>query len=306
MIVDKMHPSIVPQLEGIGYDVDYRPESSRTEIMEAVSKATGLIIRNKTHIDSEILDQGSNLKFIARAGAGMDLIDTEEVLARNIRLLNAPEGNRVALAEHALGMLLALLNRITVANQEVKNGIWDRSSNRGVNIEGKTIGIIGYGQMGSAFAQLLPSFNCTVLAYDKYKSGPFEFARAVTMQEIFLYTDILSLHIPLSEDTTSLVDAEFIQKFENNIYLVNTARGGIVNEADLVNELGKGKVLGAALDVLENEKIDTLDSKQSENFKALAQFDQVIITPHVGGWSHESYLKINQVLAQKIKSLTFS
>ena len=159
--------------------------------------------------------------------------------------------------------------------------------------------------MGSAFAQLLGSFDCTVLAYDKYKKGPFEFAKAVTLQEIFYHTDILSLHVPLTEETANMVDGAFMQKFENNIYLLNTARGGIVNEGELVVELGRGKVLGAALDVLENEKIDTLDSKQSENLKSLVQFEQVILTPHVGGWSHESYLKINEVLVMKIQSLHF-
>lgn len=306
LIVDKMHPTIVSMLEEIGYEVDYRPELNRAEIMKAVGKATGLIVRSKTYINSEILDCGPNLKFIARAGAGLDLIDTEAVLVRNIQLLNAPEGNRVALAEHALGMLLALLNRITIANQEVKNGIWDRYSNRGVNIEGKTIGIIGYGQMGSAFAELLTGFNCIVLAYDKYKEGPFEFARSVTLQEIFSNSNILSLHLPLTDETANMVDGKFMRKFKSNFYLLNTARGGIVNEGDLVVELERGKILGAALDVLENEKIDSLNSKQSEVLKSLAKFEQVIFTPHVGGWSNESYLKINRVLARKIKSQPFS
>ena len=233
----------------------------------------------------------------------MDLIDIESVLAREIHLINAPEGNRVALAEHALGMLLTLLNRITIANQEVKSGTWDRSANRGVNIEGKTIGIIGYGHMGSAFAEVLRGFHCTVLAYDKYKDGPFEFARPVKLQEIFSNTNILSLHVPLTDETANMIDFDFMGKFKHNFYLLNTARGGIVNEKDLSEQLERGKVLGAALDVLENEKIDSLDNEQSQVLSSLAGLEQVIFTPHVAGWSHESFLRINQVLVAKIKSL---
>ncbi len=303
LIVDKMHSSIIPLLEELGYTVDYQPEFTRAEILRTIRKATGLIIRNKTYVNSEILDCAPDLKFIARAGAGVDRMDTVTIRARDIEILNAPEGNRMALAEHGLGMLLALLNRITLADNEVRSGVWDRESNRGVNIEGKTVGIIGYGHMGSAFAELLAGFKCEVLAYDKYKIGPFQFAREASLPEIFLRSNILSLHIPLTNETANMVDGEFMRKFNNDIYLLNTARGGIVKETDLLKELESGKILGAALDVLENERIDFLDSKQSKNLKSLAYYPQVIFTPHVAGWSHGSYSKINQVLARKIASL---
>jgi D-3-phosphoglycerate dehydrogenase len=304
IIVDEMHSSIQPGLEQIGCEVDYKPDITRAELLERIEHYFGIIIRSKTTLDQELLDKAIQLRFIARAGAGVDKIDMDICQKRGIRILNAPEGNRDALGEHAVGMLLALLNKIHTADSQIRHGIWDREGNRGIEIQGKTIGIMGYGNMGSAFARRLASFDCTLLAYDKYKK---EYSDAVVkeceMEEIYSLSDILSLHVPLTDETYQFYNTNFFQRFEKSIYLVNTARGSILPIKDLINLLDEGKILGAALDVLENEKISVLSGLEKQFFKNLISRDNVILTPHVGGWSVESYKKINDVLMGKIKTL---
>ena len=304
IVVDEMHPSIIPGLEALGCEVDYHPDIKRPGIFEIIGDYDGIIIRSKTDLDKEMLDRATSLKFIARAGAGIEKIDEEICHKRNIRIFNSPEGNRDALGEHALGMLLALLNKMHTADQEIRSGRWDREGNRGIEIKGKTVGIIGYGNMGSSFAKRLSSFDCRILAYDKYKKDfGDEFVKECGMNEIFSEADILSLHVPLTNETQGFYNKNFFNRFEKSIYLVNTARGPVLPLKDLLSLMDEGRILGAALDVLENEKINRLSELEEQNFRNLISRKNVIMTPHVGGWTFESYQKINEVLIGKIKTM---
>lgn len=303
LIVDEMHPGIIPLLESIGYTGDYFPNISKEEVLKIIHKYNGLIVRSKLTINKEILEPAKNLKFIARAGAGLDQIDIDEVNKRKILLFNAPEGNRDAVAEHTVGLILCLLNKIHSADLEIRNGLWRRNENRGVELMGKTVSIIGYGFMGQAFAKRLAAFNCNIFAFDKYKSDfSTNFVTEATMEQIFDQTDILSLHIPLTQETRNLVDFSFLKKFKKPIYLINTARGELVSFKTLREGLEKGLLLGAGLDVLENEKISSLNTDQNENLSYIFKSNKVLFTPHVAGWSLESYVKINEVLVEKIAS----
>ena len=301
LIADELHSSIFEMLEQIGVKYNYSPQITRAEITEKLSDYEGLIIRSKTKIDSELLQNAHKLKFIARAGAGLDLIDIQETSQRNIALFSANEGNRDAVAEHTMGMVLSLFNKINTANAEVKAGIWQREPNRGEELMGKTWGIIGFGNNGSATAKRLSGFEVTVLAYDKFnKNFSSQTAKEATLEEIFEKADIVSLHIPLTDETYKMVNHKFINQFKKNIYLINIARGEILVLADLLKNLQTGKVLGTCLDVLENEKITKLNDEEKTIFEALAALPNTILTPHVAGWTHESYVKINQVLVDKI------
>lgn len=304
LIIDLMHDSIFPLMEQISWEVDYRPEIKREEILQIIHQYEGLIVRSKATIDREIIDRAEKLEWIGRAGAGLDQLDVEGLENRNIRIINAPEGNRDALAEHAIAILLALLNKVHTADRQIRQGTWDREGNRGVELMGKTVGIIGYGFMGQAFARRLQGFGVEVLAYDKYKSNyGDEFAKEASMDEIYKKTDVLSLHVPLTEETRYMLDHSYLQKFKKDIYLLNTARGKNISFKTLVEALESGKLKGAALDVLENEKIKQFTPEQQHYFNKLIHFDNVIFTPHVGGWTYESYEKINKTLVAKISSL---
>lgn len=304
LIADKMHPSIIPSLENIGFEVSYSPEITREELINRIFEFTGLVIRSKTAVDAELLQNAANLKFVARAGAGIDQLDVQTLNQKNIEILNAPEGNRDALGEHAIGMLLCLFNKIHLADAQVKQGVWDREGNRGVELKGKTIGLIGFGNMGQAFAKRLSSFGCKVLAYDKYHPNfTSDFASSVSLEEIFESVNILSIHTPLTSETLGMVSDAFINKFKNPIYLINTARGEIIFFSTLVKGIQNGKILGAALDVLECEKLKNLREEQSRSFNYLAASNKVLFTPHVAGWTFESYEKINEVLVDKIRAL---
>jgi len=248
------------------------------------------------------LNCAKNLEFIGRAGSGMDNIDVVYTEKHNIRILNAPEGNRDSVAEHAIGMLLMLFNRLHIANQQVKKMIWDREANRGYEVKGKTISIIGYGNTGSAFARRLGNFGCKVLSYDKkqYSYGD-SYTQESTMKEIFSDTDVLSLHIPLTNETRYLVNESYIAQFKKPFYLINTSRGEVVNLAHLSEAIQAGKILGACLDVLENENLQKMTAKEKGIFKNLQKNDHVIFSPHVAGWTKESFVRINEVLTKKIK-----
>lgn len=303
LIADEMHASILPLLQDVGYTPDYQPNISRKEILASLADYHGLIIRSKTVIDAELIEHGKNLQFIGRAGAGLDQIDLEAIKNKGIQIFHAGEGNRQAVAEHALGMLLGLFNNLLWADAEVRNGIWKREQNRGIELAGKTVGIIGYGNNGRATAKCLNGFGCKVLAFDKYLNDYGDtYAEAAEMNKIFEETDILSLHIPLNKETRFLVDSNFINRFRNPIFLTNVARGEIVSLTDLVEALKSGKILGACLDVLENEKLNKLTNSQQIAFDYLTQARNVILSPHVAGWTHESYRKINEVLIQKIRN----
>ena len=299
-----MHDSIHALLNERNIKIDYQPSINRTETLALISEYDGLIFRSKTQVDKELLSKGNKLKFVARAGAGIDNVDMEEMEKQNITLINAPEGNKDALAEHCIGILLSLLNNIHRADREIRSGKWDRESNRGVELKGKTVGLIGYGHMGAAFAKRLTSFGCEIIAYDiKKRNFSEDGIKEVDFTELAERTEILSLHIPLNRNNKGLIDAKYLNSFKKLSYLVNTSRGEVLNLRDLVGLLKKNKLKGAALDVLENEKINLLDANEKKVFNDLINLAQVVLTPHVAGWSFESYKRINEVLAEKIKKL---
>lgn len=304
LIIDLMHESITSMLNNIGYEVDYEPTISIENIYKKISNYVGLIVRSKIKVDKNLIELGTNLKFIARAGAGIDQVDEDYLKAKNITLLNAPEGNRVAVGEHAVGMLLCLMNKLNTGNFEVKNGIWNREQNRGYEIAGKTVGIIGYGHMGKSFAECLVGFGCNVFAYDKYLTKYADFcAQEASLETIFEEADIVSFHIPLTTESRAWANTEFFNKFQKPIWLINTSRGEIVPMKAVVESIQSGKIIGAGLDVLENEKLKTLNEEQQFYFNELVKSDKVLLTPHVAGWTHESYIKINEVLVEKINQL---
>jgi len=302
LIVDEMHPSLFEMLNQAGFSYRYEPTFKRTDILSCIADFEGLIIRSKTPIDADFLVHAPHLKFVARAGAGLDLIDLQAVGKRNIQLFAANEGNRDAVAEHAVGMLLALLANINKADREVRQGIWQREANRGVELMGLTVGIVGYGFNGRATAQRLGGFGCQVLTYDKYAPpAPEEaFAKSVSRAQLMAQSDVVSLHLPLTDETRLLIDDAFVAQMTKPFYLINIARGEIVGLPALVRGLQSGKVRGACLDVLENEKINQLSPSQQAIFEYLRQSDRVILTPHVAGWTQESYVKINKVLVRQI------
>lgn len=301
-----MHESLFPMLAEIGWDIDYQPAITRDEINLKLKQGgyDGLIVRSKTTIDRDLLGENPSIRFIGRAGAGIDNLDVDYLTEKGIHILHASEGNRDAVGEYTVGALLALMRNIPRADQQVRNKVWDREGNRGEEIMGKTVGIIGYGNMGQAFARRLAGFGCNVLAYDKYKTGFSDaVCQEVTEQAIVDEADILSLHIPLTRETKGLVSRAYIDRFKKKIILVNAARGEIVSLTDLVTSLETGKVRGAVLDVLENEKLSTLTPTQQQAFDTLIGKTNVIFTPHIAGWTYESHVKINVALVQKIAAL---
>lgn len=302
LIIDKMHSSIIPLLEKEGHQADYRPNITRSEIMEALPLYEGLVIRSKTPMDRDLLEKAHNLKFIARAGAGLDQIDLEYLAENEIQLFHAAKGNRDAVAEHAIGGLLALMNHLIKSDQEVRKGIWDREGNRGYELKGKTVGIMGYGNMGRAFAKRLKGFGVDVLAYDKYKKD-FEdnLVQEVIWEKLKAEADILSLHVPLTEVTRNFFTFDELKSFAKPFWLINTARGEVISFETLNQALDAGILRGAVLDVLENEKFNRFSPEQKAKFEKLANRENVIFTPHVAGWTFESYEKINEVLVKQIK-----
>lgn len=304
LIADDMHECILSLLKEYGYDPVYLPIIDRAGILEIISDFEGLIIRSKTEVDKELIDAGINLKLVARAGAGMDKVDEDYLSEKGIKAINAPEGNRDALGEHALGMLLSLLHRIPSSHQEIKTYKWDREGNRGIELKGKVVGIYGVGNMGMSFARKLRGFDCEVIGFDKYK-GPFEggFIKNVELDELMERSEILSLHIPLYPETRQLFDETYLRKFKKMKVLLNTARGEILNTVGLIKLLQDGTLYAAGLDVLENEKLVDYSVQEKAQLDQLNSFPNVLITPHVGGWTYESYQRISEVIAQKIKEL---
>lgn len=301
LIADEMHPSLFTMLDQAGFPYTYQPKITRQGLLEQIATYSGLIIRSKTTINEEVLNQAPNLRFIGRAGAGLDLIDLDAVRRRNIRVFHAGEGNRDAVAEHSVGMLLALLANILKADREVRQGIWDREGNRGYELGSLTVGIVGYGNNGRATARRLSGFGCRVLAHDKFLTNyGDDFAEEVTMEQLMAEADVISLHIPLTSDTRVMVNDAFIDQVTKPFYLINIARGEITSLQALVRGLTSGKVRGACLDVLENEKLATLTPDQQSAFDYLRQSDRVVLTPHVAGWTHESYVRINEVLVRQL------
>jgi len=287
LITEALDNILISKLENEKLNCDYLPNISENEINEIIHNYDGLVIRSKFSVTKNMIDKATKLRFIGRLGAGMENIDTDYAESKNISCINSPEGNRDAVGEHALGMILALLNNMFKANTEIKNGIWERNSNRGYEIQGKTVGIIGYGNMGNAFAKRLLGFDAKVIAYDKYKIDyTNKYAKEVSLQTLFEQTDILSLHVPLTDETHFMINNQFINKFKKPIYLINTARGKVVKTDDLVRNLKSGKIIGAALDVLEYEKKhfeNIFENNSNPTFEYLTKVENVILSPHVAG-----------------------
>tara|TARA_R110002072_G_scaffold235697_1_gene393305 strand:+ start:19397 stop:20749 length:1353 start_codon:yes stop_codon:yes gene_type:complete len=305
--LDKNHPLLIAKLSELGFQNDEDYISSKEEIEAKINNYEGIVIRSRFDIDKAFLNAAKNLKFIARVGAGLESIDVDCAKNKNITLIAAPEGNRNAVGEHALGILLSLFNKLNQADKEVKQGLWNREANRGVELDGKTVGLIGYGNMGKAFAKKLRGFEVEVLCYDIKENVGDQNAKQVSLEELQQKADVLSLHIPWDERTDKMVNTHFISKFKKSFWLLNTARGKCVVTSHLVDALKSGKILGAGLDVLEYEK-SSFESLFSENhmpdaLKELIQMDNVMLSPHIAGWTVESKEKLAQVIVDKIKEL---
>ena len=302
--LDSNHPLLIEQLTDLGHTNHEDYNSSKKAVEAKIHLYDGLIIRSRFRIDAGFLDKATQLKFIGRVGAGLENIDTDYAYAMGVHLISAPEGNQNAVGEHALGMLLSLFNKLTISDREVRNGIWQRESNRGNELDGKTIGIIGYGHMGKAFSKKLQGFDVDVLCYDIKANVGDENSRQVPLEVLQEKAHILSLHVPQTAATINMVNTDFISSFKHPFWLLNTARGNCVVTSDLVKALESKKIRGAALDVMEYEKssFETIFSnKTPKAFSSLLKADNVIFSPHVAGWTIESHRKLAQTIVDKIK-----
>ena len=307
LFLNRSHPLLVERLESFGFDCEEDLSSSETELAGRIAGYTGILLRSRISVGRDLIEKAVNLKFIAREGVGLEHIETEFAESRGIAVLTSPEGSRDTVAEHSLGLLLSLMNKLALADRQVREGQWLREPNRGVEIKGKTVGILGYGNMGTALARKLQGFEARVIAYDKYKTGYGDaYAAAVSLEQLQEETDLFSIHIPYSASNHYFIDSAFLERFRKPIYLVNTARGTVLNTADLVTQLQKGKVLGAALDVLEYEET-SFDQIRPGQWPApmqyLLQADNVVLSPHIAGWSVESKRGHAEVLAGKIEAI---
>lgn len=304
IFIDRVHPILFEKLQQSGYQCEWKTELNRNHILNILKEYEGAVIRSKFKFDTAVFDAAPKLKWIARSGSGMENINLIEAEKRGIRCYNSPEGNKDAVAEHCMGMLLSLFNRLRWADQEVRQGQWNREANRGIELKGKTVGILGYGNMGKAFAERLCGFGVEIIAYDKYKKNfHSERVKEVSLEELKLKTEVLSLHLPLTEETHFLIDDSFIKSFAKPFYLINSARGKILSTKALIEGLKSGKIKGACLDVLEHEQLSfegLNPGKEEKELKELFQFEQLLLSPHVAGWTDASYEKLSSVLAEKI------
>jgi D-3-phosphoglycerate dehydrogenase / 2-oxoglutarate reductase len=304
LFIESVHDILQQRLEAAGYLCELRYEATRADILQTLERYEGIVVRSRIAIDRELIDAATNLRFIARSGSGLENIDVAYAESKGIRVLNSPEGNRAAVGEHAMGMLLMLMNNLRQADADVRAGRWPREENRGYEVEGKTVGIIGYGLMGSSFAQKLKGFGAKVIAYDKYKSGySSEIVQEVTLGTLKATSDIVSLHLPLNSETHYFADAAFFNSFEKPFYFINTARGKNTETAALVEALKNGNVRGACIDVIEYEKASLEGLEKDPSMTAMRELiamPNVVLSPHIAGWTHESYEKLSSVLADKI------
>ncbi len=303
LFLDKIYSDLKNNLTRNGIICVENPTENKNQILKKIHQFDGIVLRSRLKIDRDFIRKSSHLKFIARFGSGMENIDVLEAKKYQIECINAPKGNSNAVGEHSLGLLLSLMNNINASNLEVKNGMWKREKNRGIELSKKTIGIIGYGNAGKAFSEKLIGFNCKILAYDKYKKNyQNKFVKESSIKKIFKHADIVSLHIPLTKETEYLINNDFLNRFSKNIFLLNTSRGKIVKTSDLITNLKSGKILGAGLDVLENESksFEKLNKTKNSDLDFLKTHEKVILTPHIAGWSFESNKLMCKILTKKI------
>lgn len=304
LVADYVHEYLFQGLAELDFEYDYIPDIEQADLEKTIGGYEGLVINSKSRANEVVFRNGTRLKFVARLGSGMEIIDLQAAKRSDVLVFSAPEGNAQAVGEHALGMLLALFNRLTRCDNQVKEFIWQRENNRGIELKGKKIGIIGLGNNGSAFAGLLRGFDTPVLAYDKYRKefgSQVNFVRRAELDEIYKEAEVVSLHIPWNSETHHLVDRDFISKMQKPFFLINTSRGGIVDTASLIDGLASGKIRGACIDVFENEKPETYTQEETGMYRKLFSFPNVNVSPHVAGWTWESKEKIADVLIQKIK-----
>ena len=303
--IDSNHPTLISTLKNNGYINDLDISSSKEEIIKIIKDYDGLILRSRFKIDKDFIDNASNLKFIARVGSGLENIDCNYAKSKNIEVISSPEGNSNAVGEHAMGLLLSLLNNINTSSNQVKEGLWFREKNRGFEIEGKTVAILGMGNTGKSFAKKISSFNCKVFFYDIDEKIKSKYAKKSSLDFLYKNADIVSLHLPHTINNIDLFNKEFIQKFDKPFWLINTSRGKIVNTLDLVDALNEKKILGAGLDVIdiESSSFNNIEKELNPYFNELINLKNVIITPHIAGWTFESNVKLSQIIIDKIKPL---
>jgi len=303
LITDGVHPVLKESLEAAGYVCDYQPSIKLDQVHEIVNDYVGMIINSKIKVDRRMLDNAGQLRIIGRLGSGMEIIDLEYAAQKGVAVFGAPEGNCNAVGEHALGMLLALANNLLRADREVRKKVWRREANRGFELMGKTIGIIGFGHTGTSFARKLAGMDVKVLAYDKYKeqyADSFRYVQEVDLDVLKRESDVISFHLPLSEETHHLVDEQFIEACKDGVILINTSRGQVIKTDALLTNLNNKKVSGACLDVYENEKPETFSREEDQRYALLYEMDQVVLSPHIAGWTRESKQLLAEVLLKKI------